>query len=280
MIVIVRLAGGLGNQLFQYAAGRALARARGARLLLDVSGYDNERLGRQYRLDRFRVRARAIRSGGLLGRVRRRVQRCLPQRWRRLVFTEEKLSFDSRLLEIDRSVELRGYWQSERYLAGIAPMLRQELTFRDPPAGANAALAKEIAGVEAVCVHVRRGDYVTNSSHVVLPAAYYRSAVEHIKETVPAPHYYVFSDAIPWCREHLPLPGPATFVDHNGPEADYEDLRLMSLCKHHVIANSSFSWWGAWLAEWPEQVVVAPGQWFANPSRTTHHLIPDRWERL
>lgn len=290
MIIIAGLMGGLGNQLFEYAAGRALAHARGARLLLDISSYDTDHLGRQYRLDRFHVRAeqattadvqRVTRQGqrDLVSRVWRRIERGLPSYWRS-VFVDREEGSDSELFRIRRSVVLRGYWQSERYFQSIGPLLRQELTLRAPPEGPNAELAQEITDRDAVSLHLRRGDYVANNSHVVLSSAYYHAAVARIgRETLDA-HYYVFSDDIPWCRQHLDLALPMTFVDHNGPEADYEDLRLMSQCKHHIIANSSFSWWGAWLGQRPGQVVVAPQEWFRDPARTTRDLIPDRWERL
>jgi len=258
-----------------------LAHARGARLLLDVSSYERDHVGRQYRLDRFCIRGLPVKwSSGILGRLQRGVQRRLPDRWRLGVFTEQQLNFDSRLLRIHRSVELRGYWQSERYFSAIAPLLRKELRLRKRATGRNAELAQEISGSESVSLHVRRGDYVANSSHVVLAPAYYAAALDRLSFVAQEAHYYVFSDDISWCRENLYLPGRATFVDHNGPEADYEDMRLMSLCKHHVIANSSFSWWGAWLGETTGQTVIAPRLWFVDPSRSSRDMVPEGWERI
>lgn len=279
MNVVVSLKGGLGNQLFQYAAGRALAQARNARLLIDVAGYANESRGREYRLDCFNIQAQLINVH--FGLLKRRIKRRLPQRWQRFVYQEQDpMRYDSDLLEINRSVELRGFWQSERYFQAIAPLLRQELTFRQRPTGRNAALTEEIAGFESVSIHVRRGDYVGSNLHLVLPLSYYEAAIARVARVAREARYYIFSDDIPWCREHLVFPGPVTFLDHNGPDGDYEDLRLMSLCKHHIIANSSFSWWGAWLAEHEDQIVIAPRQWLEDSTRTAEDRIPERWEQL
>lgn len=290
MIVIVKLMGGLGNQMFQYAAGRALAERRGARLLLDLSSYEHDRLGRRYRLDHFNIRAEiaspddvervtGLGRRGLLSRARRRAERLLPRHWRS-VFTERQRSYDRELFYIRRSVMLSGYWQSPQYFASIEHLLREELRWREPPDAYNEALTQEIIAAEGVSVHVRRGDYVENKSHNVLPIGYYQAAVARIAEVAYQASYYVFSDDMPWCKGHLDLPGRTTYVDHNGPEADYEDLRLMSLCHHHIIANSSFSWWGAWLCERPGQLVIAPRQWFVLHDLDPKNRFPASWQVL
>ncbi len=286
-MIIVKLAGGLGNQLFQYAAGRALAHSQGKTLLLDISNYDRDHLGRQYRLNHFHIQAefatpRDVRRisrqnrRDLFSRVWQRAERYLPRHWRS-VFVDRVEGYDPALFRIRRNVALQGYWQSEKYFRSIAPLLRQELVLHTPPVGRNATLAREITGVESVSVHVRRSDYVTNNSHIVLPKTYYEAALAHLAHVAPEAYYYIFSDDIPWCRKHLDLPGPAVFVDHNGPEADFEDLRLMNLCKHHIIANSSFSWWGAWLGNNPQKIVISPRKWFSDSHRKTHDLVPETW---
>lgn len=295
MIVIVCLAGGLGNQLFQYAAGRALAEVCGAQLLLDTSAYQYERLGRQYRLDRFCIRAELVspedvdrltwrERRDLFSRAWRRVvEPMLPRIWRR-VFVDQELGYDSAFLRIRRSVVLQGYWQNEKYFADIAPMIRREYQLRDDPDYRNAHMLNLIGSTASVSLHVRRGDYVsnphTNAVHGVCEVEYYCDAMKFISERIGASHYFVFSDDPEWARANLCFNGPVTFVQHNGAERDYEDLRLMSACRHHIMANSSFSWWGAWLAERPGQVVVAPKVWFQDPRRCARDLIPERWERI
>lgn len=289
-VVIVRLAGGLGNQLFQYAAGRALIETRGGDLLLDLTSYDNERLGRKYRLDLYRIHASIASADDvarftlgdrhdLPSRIRRRVDPYLPVAWRNQ-YVDRKQGYDPGIFRTRENVMLVGYWQSERYFTPIEQALHDELTLRSPPTGLNATLALELTESVSVCIHVRRGDYIANDSHVVLATDYYRRAVRRMTSALHDPVFYVFSDDIPWCRRHLGFLGEAIFVDHNGPDYDYEDLRLISLCKHHVVANSSFSWWGAWLAQHPGQVVIAPEKWYQDSNRTTRDLIPKRWRTI
>jgi hypothetical protein len=109
---------------------------------------------------------------------------------------------------------------------------------------------------------------------------YYARCIARMAEHCREPHFFVFSDEPDWARENLPLDGPATFVDHNGPERDYEDLRLMSLCRHFIIANSSFSWWAAWLSRNPEKLVLAPGRWAAVDDMNRDGLVPASWHRM
>ena len=150
--------------------------------------------------------------------------------------------------------------------------------------GLNAELASEIQATVSVGVHIRRGDYVANpianQFHGVCSLEYYLAAIAKLKEEIGAPRFFVFSDDIGWARQNLRLPDPTTFVDHNGEAHDYEDLRLMSLCKHHIIANSSFSWWGAWLSNNPDKIVIAPERWFRDPSMDPRDLVPEGWHRL
>ena len=141
-----------------------------------------------------------------------------------------------------------------------------------------------IEGTEAVSMHIRRSDYVSgpyvHNRFYLCPLSYYYAAIEILRKSLSYPDFFVFSDDIQWVKENLRLEYPTRYVDHNGPERDYEDLRLMSLCKHHVIANSTFSWWGAWLSTNPEKIVIAPQHWFKDAKRCTKDLIPGTWIRL
>ncbi len=151
------------------------------------------------------------------------------------------------------------------------------------PSTHDSEILKRIADQCSVSVHVRRGDYVSQRSaaavHGVCSLQYYRSALAAISRTLHDPQFFVFSDDARWTREYLTFPGPATFVDHNGPATAFQDLLMMSRCKHHVLANSSFSWWGAWLNPSPDKSVVAPRHWFAD-GRETKDLTPAEWIRL
>ena len=145
-------------------------------------------------------------------------------------------------------------------------------------------MAAEIAACNAVSLHVRRGDYaadpVVTSMHGLCPLDYYDRAVEYVLGRVSDPAFFLFSDDPDWVREHLKLRGSVSVVDHNGPDSGSEDLRLMSLCRHHIIANSTFSWWGAWLDPRPDKLVIAPKRWFADESLDTSDLLPAGWVKL
>ena len=136
-------------------------------------------------------------------------------------------------------------------------------------------------GSNSISLHVRRADYVTNPQanqfHGVSSMEYYNKAIHKIKSIISEPHFFIFSDDITWAKQNMIIDCPTTFVSHNGPDKNYDDLRLMSFCKHHIIANSSFSWWGAWLAMNKNKVVIAPTRWFNSPDRNTKDVIPENW---
>ncbi len=195
---------------------------------------------------------------------------------------ERAYTYDASYRSMSGDLYFEGYWQSEKYFLDAASSIRTEFTVRHEPNSQNATTLQSIAACESVAVHVRRGDYVQNKKtlafHGVLPVDYYQRAVREIQKYIQHPTYYIFSDDPVWVRANLRFVAPTVYVNHNGPKKDYEDLRLMASCKHHIIANSTFSWWGAWLAEHPGQKVIAPIQWFAS-NQDTHDLIPDRWMR-
>ncbi|MFN4003543.1 MAG: alpha-1,2-fucosyltransferase [Hylemonella sp.] len=288
-MIVVRLCGGLGNQLFQYAAGRRLAQVRRSELVLDLGWYRHtpaSNTPRAYELARYPIQARPAQGSERFwcalhqGRILRRLP--LPRRWRHV--RERGYDFDARILDLPDGVYLDGYWQSHRYFADIADTLRRELEPVEAMGDADREVAAHMQDVpNAVCLHVRRGDYVSNPQaarfHGVCGLDYYERAVGYLMERLLQPHFFVFSDDMPWVRAQLRIAAPVRYVDHNGPQAAFQDLRLMSRCRHHVVANSSFSWWAAWLAAQPAQQVIAPRAWFAD-GRATPDLIPPEWVRL
>jgi hypothetical protein len=205
------------------------------------------------------------------------------------VLKERRFSFDPTVLDAPRNVYLDGYWQSEKYFKEIENVIRREFCFKTEPERRNGETANRIKAVNAVCVHVRRTDYVsdpaTNQFQGLCPLEYYREAVRLIASRVSKPRFFVFSDEPDWAQANLELEGPTIFVTGNDLEKGYEDLRLMALCRHHIIANSSFSWWGAWLSN-SKGIVVAPKKWFKstkwlnNTELDTSDLIPTGWFRL
>ena len=291
-VILARLFGGLGNQMFQYACARRLAHRLGTELKLDLS--TAESYGpRKYALDGLNISAQLATAAAVKSIQRRaRISDHLPRRlldripgWRYEVFRERSFAFDPAVLELRGNILLEGYWQSERYFADIADIVRLEFSPAAAPAAGAASHQANIRDTNAVSVHVRRGDYVSNPGanryHGVCDLDYYRRAVEIITRTEPQPHFFVFSDDPEWAAQNLRLGFPTVVVESaGGDDGARADLHLMSLCRHHIIANSSFSWWGAWLNPKPEKKVVAPQKWFAAGARDTRDLVPADWMRI
>lgn len=288
-MIIVRLCGGLGNQMFQYAAGRGLALSRGEPLLLDLDwfhGSSGSSTSRRYELHRYPIAAHVASPVERLS-IRLRASRLgarhawLRRGW--AVHCEAGFDHDPSVHRLKGHIYLDGYWQSPRYFEHAAEAVRAELWPTHPVGARDGAVLNLIREGPAVSVHVRRGDYVSNVSasalHGTCTPEYFEQACRIVTSRVQGLRFFVFSDDVVWSRATLRFPGPTTFVDHNGPEAAFQDMRLMALCDHHVIANSSFSWWGAWLGANPQRIVVAPQQWFAD-GRSTSTLLPADWIRV
>ena len=279
-MIIVRLSDGLGNQMFQYAMGLALARRRGVPLRLDPSAYQRDPK-RRFALDRLQVEANFVSAEEAAAVLIRPHDRGHPW-WDQPVVVEPHFHYAENIWEVPTACYLVGYWQSERYFAAVAAELRERFVPPAPLEGRRAELAAEIAAVSSVALHFRRGDYVNDPRvsrlHGICSVDYYRAAILHVAARVPNPVFFVFSDEIEWVRHNLRLAFPMRLVDHGGEAV--EDLRLMSLCRHHILANSSFGWWGAWLGRHDGQQVCAPHRWFAGYSHDTRDLIPAAWVRL
>lgn len=292
-MIIVRLIGGIGNQMFQYAAGRAIACRNNTYLKLDISSFEQYTL-RSYRLDCFNLvedfathdnikHLKPDRSQLFSFGFNKLQQKIIP--WhKQSVIKERTFDFDPDVLKIRENAYIDGYWQSERYFKDIAHTIRNDFTFKRESDEVNKGVLSTIQDTNSVSLHIRRGDYVsdpkTMETHGVLGAEYYIQALNLMGKKVKEPQVFIFSDDIPWARDNLKTDLPLHFIEHNGIEKDYEDMRLMSLCKHHIIANSSFSWWGAWLCQNPQKIVIAPKKWFNKPNINTNDLIPESWIRL
>ncbi|MCC6580767.1 MAG: alpha-1,2-fucosyltransferase [Phycisphaeraceae bacterium] len=291
--VILRLSGGLGNQMFQYALGLAMTADGRRRLVVDRSQIDHDAL-RAYALDVFRHEpARlpwGLRSAAIAVLSRTRIWLRQGQTWGRLypggprVIRERTGRFDPDVLKADGHVLLDGYWQSEAYFASHRRIIEQAMTWRDEPDERERTYLAKIGDAESVAVHVRRGDYVSNPAtrqyHGVCDAAYYTQAAAMMAKKLSKPRFFVVSDDPDWAQANLTWPGPAEVVRLNQPDRPHRDMRVMSRCRHAIIANSSFSWWGAWLTEQPGKIVIAPQRWF---NQTGEHLadpVPARWIRM
>ncbi len=285
-MIFTRLNGGLGNQLFQYAAGFALAEKLGTRLVLDTRIYENSKL-RQYELGHFSITAKVGANGELppsqsnpVGYVFWRYLQLSPK-----IFRERRLGFDNALLELGDQSYLHGYWQSELYFADVQNRIRQEYQFNVPARGLNVALLDTIGASTGVSLHVRRGDYLSSSggenTHGTCTADYYANAVRALEARLEEPFtIYVFSDEPQWARDNLKFIHKTVIVDANDGAHGFEDLRLMAACDHHIIANSSFSWWGAWLNPSTDKIVIAPERWYASSKVSNPDICPPNWVRV
>jgi hypothetical protein len=293
-VVITNLIGGLGNQMFQYAAGRALALRSGADLMLDLSGFENYPL-RRYELGAFSIQAApaeipaGAESPAPSSRWRSRIGRWIGLETKAMVagvpvYRESHFHFDPHFASLRAPVHIVGYWQTPKYFNEIADVLRRDFTPKAPMDAGNAEIAGQIASCNSVSLHVRRGDYVSNPEtgnyHGICSIDYYKHAVALICERVPDPRLFVFSDDHRWVRDNLQFDLPTQFVAANTADQGTRDIHLMAQCRHHILANSSFSWWGAWLNPSPDKIIVAPQKWFNVSTIDTRDLVPVGWIRI
>lgn len=285
-MIYARLFGGLGNQLFQYAAARALSQRLGVGLGLDHRYLRRNPAHMGFALNHFAIEA-DIDPAGLPPHRDRAMAYAL---WRtgfgRPKFLRERgLGVNPTVLAAQDDTYLHGYFQSQDYFSDALEKIRAELRITTPPSAENQDWLDRIAADEgAISVHLRRGDYVDvkkgNATHGTCDEGYYRAALAQITErNAVNPRAYVFSDDPGWARAYLDLGVETVVLGHNGPMRHYEDLRLMAACRHHVIANSTFSWWGAWLNPSPTKSVVAPKRWFATEKMMNPDILPAGWIR-
>jgi len=283
---IVRLIGGLGNQMFQYAFYRSLDEM-GHEVKLDLSGFDYYHRHNGYELDKVfnlsyekatceEIEHFVSATPGIISNIKKRF-------FNKNVYVEKDISYKEEVFNIDGEVYYEGYWQSEKYFQGISDLILKSYEFRAPLDGKNLDISKKIQTENSVGIHVRRGDYITNQDAArlhggICDADYYMRAVKTIGEKVHNPIYYIFSDDKEWVKENLRTGNNQHYVDWNYGEDSYRDMQLMSMCKHNIIANSSFSWWGAWLNKNPEKIVVAPSRWFNK--REAKDIVPQNWLRV
>jgi hypothetical protein len=285
--VVVGLSGGLGNQMFQYAAGRSLALRLGAPLILDISWFGGS-ADRHFALSPFRVDGIQRSQWPLMPNffssfISRLSRRWLPHILGVPVWREPHFHYSTIFSQLTKPVFLEGYWQSEHYFQDIRHLLLQEFALRDSLPYSNAKLIKEISECDSICVHVRRGDYLTSpvaaKVHGTCGVDYYQAGVRELCRGLVNPKCFIFSDDPDWVHKSLFFDCPVTVVDLNGPREAHLDLVLMTACKHFLIANSSLSWWGAWLGQYDHKKVIAPKNWFLNSDKDTRDLLPSSWLR-
>jgi hypothetical protein len=276
--------------MFQYAAARALSIRTAAPLQLDLSWFATNS-DREFALTPFNIQGELIGGDGRRADKQQQKSKHFFSKLRyRLhllsflggVYKENSFEYDPRFEFLNAPIFLKGYFQSERYFSGLSNVLRKEFTLKKKAESLAKEMKKAIEAVDGICIHVRRGDYIhnpkVNSQTGTCSIDYYQRGLELAAKNLSNPHCFVFSDEPQWAKGNLELKLPTTVVDIHDTNQAHEDLRLMMACKNFVIANSSFSWWGAWLGQYPNKTVVAPAVWFKSGGKNTKDLIPDQWK--
>jgi hypothetical protein len=267
-MIIVRIVGGLGNQMFQYAFAKALEQ-KGHKVQIDLSKFKKYKLHGGYQLDKYDIDLKQASSIlvflAKIGFIKS--------------IKEKSSLFDENLLNIEGRKYMKGYFQSEKYFKNIRETLITQYQKTDANTASTEEFSKRIKDTSSSCsLHVRRGDYVSNSKnhtiHGICDLDYYKKAVKHIQSKDNQTTFFIFSDDIPWTKENLKIDN-VIFVDHKC--TPHEDIYLMSLCKNNITANSSFSWWGAWLNKNKNKTVISPKQWYFNKET---NIICDEWIKL
>jgi len=290
-MITINLKGGLGNQLFQYATGRALSLKNSDILYLNIStlkSITSRDTKRFFSLNFFDY------SGVIINDYLISLKKILSVifgifftsiGFKSKIIIEVNGGYSSDVNSATGDISLIGYWQSYKYFYNYSNTIFKELDSHKPLSSSSKSILLNIIKADSVAIHVRRGDYVSlntaNNFHGSILLDYYINAISIIDSKINAPLYFIFSDDLFWCRENLSLkPGNFIFVDNNINEDAWQDLILMSYCKHHIIANSSFSWWGAWMADQRfglDRMVFAPKRWFIDAEVNAADRFPPHW---
>lgn len=284
---IVKFNGGLGNQMFQWAFARALELKTGVKTGFDMSFF-SKKYSRPFELDIFGVKADAVTDFwtkfrlSLIWKFRKKLNG--KSLFGINFYSEPHFEYDDKAFKNAPNTYVEGFFQTEKYFTDMEKEIREDFQFKTMPNDENQRLIEKISATNSISLHIRRGDYVQKKRYQNVYATcsldYYKRGVEKITENFPNPVLFIFSDDIEWVKQNLQLPFECVYVSHNTGKNSYEDMRLMSLCKHNVIANSSFSWWGAWLNNNQEKVVIAPQKWFNDDGIVQADVIPISWLRL
>lgn len=294
MNIIAQLQGGLGNQLFQYATARALAHQHQTSLLLDQSWFTktyDDVTPRELLLSSLKTKGALISLDSPPKRPKR-IQRILQKLWpiNPCVYSEQTpYRFDPRLLKTPtlktQNLYLMGYWQSYRYFESIKKILQSEVSPKAPLDAHYQSYLNQIQAGNSAMVHVRRGDYVHLASaakvHGFLGLDYYQQGMAMLLDRNPEIHFFVFSDDLDWVKANLPHQDKITFVQSLADsDVVIQELELMTHCQHHLIANSSLSWWAAWLAKDLNNTVICPSRWTSDLAMNWDDLLPAHWQRI
>lgn len=287
--IVLRIKGGLGNQLFSYAAAKSLAVINNAELVIDdTTGFERDKYNRTYCLNNFNIssrRATEIEKLQPLSRLKRIMIKLntslgVFSKWK--YFHQNSIEYDETFLKLkfNNILFLEGYWQSERYFMNIEKLIRNEFVSPIPSGDEILNLASKIKSLNSVCIHIRWFDSPDNESQINnLSLDYYLKAISYFKNNFSDCHFFIFSEYPLVSKDFLSsISDESTVVNNVDIVSPHDDLWLMTLCRHFIIANSTFSWWGAWLGNESDKIVVAPGkQMNGESSWGFKGLIPENW---
>lgn len=291
-MVIIRLKGGMGNQMFQYAFGKKMASLLETELVLDLSSLLDRSKGdfvyRNYDLPIFNVRDQLLLKETLLTtlykpkvrRITKWVQRYISKG--KGYIKEQHFHFEPTYLTHPKKETIyEGWFQSPKYFEGIEQEIRGEFTFKKKVLNASQPLLKEIQNTNAICLNVRRTDFLKVDTLNTTNKDYFLKAAQYLASKVKQPIFYIFSDDIEWCRKHIQLDYPIKVIGHEHKGFKFGNyMQLMIACKHYIIPNSSFAWWAVWLNKNDSKIVIAPKNWFKDASIDTTDLVHPDWIRL
>ena len=291
-MIICELHGGLGNQLLEYANARRLAVTHNLPLKFDIT----EITKTVYRLDKFNVPEIVEASKAEIANLKRvqiagKVSGIFRRITGRPIYLNNRFHVDEATLEFDRNkllkpenIYLSGYWFDQKYFIEIEQIIKKEFSLKHPLNKENLSLIEQIMSGVSVSLHIRRGDYLTNSYFENLSLDYYYNSLKYLSASIENFKVFIFSDDIQWVKENLQIDKPHVFVNVNGSETDFMELELMKSCSHNIIANSTFSWWGGWLNENPNKIVIAPRVWWANKEAQEEYengrFVPSTWVKI
>jgi hypothetical protein len=292
-MVIIRLKGGMGNQMFQYAFGLRAARALGTELQVDLSllldrARGDDHVYRDYDLTIFEVPHQFLVNPMVLrtlyatksSKICKATRKWLA-RGRNYVREPHFEVSKSILQQPKNNTIYEGWWQSERYFSDISEEVRNIFTFVNPILKTSESLFTTIKNTNSICLNVRRTDFLKVDDLNTTTKDYFLNAAKQMANLVDNPHFFIFSDDVEWCAENLNLAHPTTLVDHSHKGEKFGNyLQLMKACQHFIIPNSSFAWWAVWLNENKDKNVIAPKNWFNSSQYDTSDLVPDNWIRL
>jgi hypothetical protein len=286
-MIVSRITGGLGNQMFQYAIAKSIAKKRNDTFKLDIAFYPKQSL-RKYELNQFSIEGdislenenKELSGGeGIFFKIKRKIG-FHPQRPESYFPEKETSIFDKEVFKYKDNIYLDGYWQNEAYFKDIRTELLKDFTLKNKISDKAKKYLDDIKNRQSVSIHIRRGDYITNSHtngiHGSCDLNHYKKAVTYVRKNIKNPIFYIFSDDISWCEENFNFLDGKVFI--NDTKNAFEDLELMKNCKHNIIANSTFSWWGAWLNESERKIVLSPSVWWTVKSEK--NLALEEWVKI